>query len=300
MGAITHTDEIIGFKQKVIDIINEECPSIPDVHELELEVAQLSASVLRIGGEVVVKTDQEDVAWLFDPDRAEPIVVGMFAFYQGELYRCKTRVNISAGDFDSDMWDKVPDYDETQTYNEYDFVVYDGKVWRCDEASTTGEWDPSKWTDVTVNWDEYDPNSKSYYAGSSNCIYEGDFYRSNSSYQPQGTVGPWEPAKWEHTSIEREIDRVKVKSVYKDLGGITTDEYGLFNLSDLEIPGTVLEMRPTPYGGQLPMGTSGYIFTKINTQKFLLESFTAGVRAPVASTTLTAGKYGVQVSYAPL
>ena len=297
MGVITHVDEIIGLKKRVVDIINEECPSIPDVHELELEVAQLSASVLRISGEVEAKTDKEDVAWLFSPEHDSPIAVGQLAFYNGELYRCKSRVNLNAGDFDSTMWDKVPDYDSTQTYNEYDFVVYDGKVWRCDEASTTGDWDPSKWTDVTINYPEYDPTSKSYNAGFSNCEYEGDFYRSNASYQPQGTVGPWEAAKWEHTSVEREIDRVKVKSVYKDLAGITTDEYGLFDLSDLQIQGTVLEMRPFPYGGMLPMGTNGYKFTKINTQKVLLESFTAGVVAPVASETLTAGQYGVQISY---
>lgn len=300
MGAITHTDEIIGFRKKVVDIINEECPSIPDVHELELEVAQLSASVLRIGGEVERKVDDEDVAWLFNPERDQPIVVGMLAFYQGELYRCKTRVNINAGAFDSTMWDQVPDYDETQTYNTYDFVVYDGKVWRCDESDITGEWDPSHWTDVTINWEEYDPTSKSYNASFSNCIYDGDFYKANATYQPQGTVGAWEPSKWEHTSVEREIDRVKVKTVYKDLGGIVTDEYGLFDLSDLEIPGTIIEMRPLPYGGQLPMGTNGYIFTKINRDKVMLESITAGVRALVVSQTLVAGQYGMQVSYVEL
>ena len=249
------------------------------------------------GGSTDGKVDDEDIAWLFDPDRDQPIVVGMMAFYQGELYRCKTRVNINAGAFDSTMWDKVPDYDETQTYNNYDFVVYDGKVWRCDESDVTGEWDPSKWTDVTVNWDEYDPTSKSYNASFSNCIYEGDFYKANATYQPQGTVGPWEPAKWEHTSIEREIDRTKIKSTYKDLAGITTDEYGLFNVSDLEIQGNIITMKPLPYAGMLPMGTSGYKFTQINTQKIMLESITAGVVAPVASTTLEAGKYGVTVYY---
>lgn len=269
----------------------------PRVQELELEVSQLSASVLNIWGAVEHKVDDEDIAWPFNSEHTTAIPVGQLAFYEGEIYRCKSRVNINAGAFDSTMWDIVPDYDETQTYNTYDFVVYDGKVWRCDESSITGEWDPSHWTDVTINWDEYDPTSKSYNASFSNCIYEGDFYTANATYQPQGTVGAWEPSKWDHTSVEREIDRVKVKSVYKDLAGVVTDEYGLFDLSALAIQGNIIEMNPLPYGGQLPMGTNGYIFTRINRDKIMLESITAGVRAVVANETLTAGQYGVRVIY---
>ena len=41
-------------------------------------------------------------------------------------------------------------YDSTKTYNENDFVIYDGDYYKCKANSVTGAWDSSKWTAYAI------------------------------------------------------------------------------------------------------------------------------------------------------
>ena len=44
----------------------------------------------------------------------------------------------------------APNYSTTQTYRSGDFAVYNGKLYRCAVSSTTGNFNPSKWTTVDM------------------------------------------------------------------------------------------------------------------------------------------------------
>lgn len=41
-------------------------------------------------------------------------------------------------------------YDSTHTYNGGDYCIYENVLYKCNTASTTGDWDLSKWDSVTV------------------------------------------------------------------------------------------------------------------------------------------------------
>lgn len=44
----------------------------------------------------------------------------------------------------------APDYDDTQTYNTNDKVIYQGLLYVCLEDSVTGAWDGTKWQQISV------------------------------------------------------------------------------------------------------------------------------------------------------
>lgn len=44
----------------------------------------------------------------------------------------------------------APEYDSTQTYNEGDIVAYQNYIYKCNTASTTGDWDETKWDAIKV------------------------------------------------------------------------------------------------------------------------------------------------------
>ena len=210
--AIGSVYELVDYKQETIKLAKKygggggSSDLEPRVQELELEVGQLTASVLTITGDIETldeeKTDLTVVGNAYNPNQTAPYNVGDLVVYNGKLYKCKSRVPQTAGTFDPLMWDRIADYDTTQTYNTYDFVEYDSKCWRCDEDSVTGEWDSTKWTDVTINYEAYNEASTSYYpSGTSGVSYETHFYRTNATYENTGSVGEFNSAKWDETKI---------------------------------------------------------------------------------------------------
>ena len=44
----------------------------------------------------------------------------------------------------------APDYDDTQTYNTNDKVIYQGLLYICNDDNVTGTWDATKWDAFTV------------------------------------------------------------------------------------------------------------------------------------------------------
>jgi len=237
------------------------------------------------------------IADAYNPDRTTGYTVDDLVIYNGKLYKSTRPITVSAGTFDSTMWDKIADYDPTQTYNDYDRVIYEGVPYRCDESNVTGEWDASKWTDISIEFPDYDPNSKSYYANGARVKYDGDYYVSNATYTNQGTVGEWDGSKWTETTVEDMIKSVKLTSYVIGLGGKTTDENGLLAISSLGLPqgATPYTWEALPYGGQAPAGTWGFCVTRINKDYILIESLTAGVREPLTSTEL-GSQYAIKVN----
>lgn len=138
----------------------------------------------------------------YDPNRTEQYPSNDMVVYNGKLYKSLYPIKPTSGEFDPTMWDEVADYDPTHTYNEFDYAVHEGNVYRCDEASTTGEWDSSKWTEVGNEFPEYDETTTYYYPSSSKCKEGDDYYISNATYEPTGGVGDFDSTKWSETTVE--------------------------------------------------------------------------------------------------
>lgn len=240
--AIGSVTELVDYRQETIKIAKQYGGGggsnlEPRVRELELEVGQLTASVLTITGDIEKldedKTDLTVVGNAYNPDQTAPYNVGDLVVYDGSLYKCKSPVSQTAGTFDPDMWNRIADYDSTQTYNTYDFVEYDSKCWRCDNDNVTGEWDNTKWTDVTINYEAYNEASTSYYpSGSSGVSYETHFYRTNSTYENTGAVGDFNSTKWEVTKIANNMAITTHQYVKGYDGTGTTTSQAMISIGD--------------------------------------------------------------------
>ena len=179
MGVITHVDEIIGLDKKIKAVAGEG------------------------GG-----ADSGMIAETYDPNSTTPIAVGDLKVHENKLYRCKEAIPVNAGEFDPTMWNQVAAYDKTVTYNTGDNVEYSSSVYECDEDNVTGEFDLTKWTAVSYEYPLYDED-ETYVAGVSKVAYGDHYYVAGSNYQQGGTVGPFNPSKWDETTVEEELDAIK-------------------------------------------------------------------------------------------
>lgn len=154
--------------------------------------------------------------------------------YNNKLYKSTTSVN-TPGVFDETMWTEYLPYDPSNTYNSGDYATYevdgDNKCFRCDEDNTTGDWDASKWTDVSeTDFPSYDYASTTpYYPNSSKVAlrYPGSYryFIANSTYAPTGGAGAWNSAKWSETTVEAVINALK-KPIPVFVPQFTTDANG--------------------------------------------------------------------------
>lgn len=108
----------------------------------------------------------------YDPDVL--YVVGDYCMYNSIMYKCNTD---TTGAWDSTVWDETKvewefydikalaydigdyvialanavsgGYDSSTTYNPNDIVAYNNYLYKC-TATTTGSWDSTKWTQITV------------------------------------------------------------------------------------------------------------------------------------------------------
>lgn len=301
--AIGSVFELVDYKQETIKLAKKYGGGElePRVQELELEVGQLSASVLSITGDIdkvedAIEDIEDSIADAYNPNRTTGYSIGDVVIYEDKLYKCTSPVSVGAGEFDNTKWDAIPTYDSTQTYNEYDYVVYEGVPYRCDEANTTGEWDSSKWTDVSIEFAEYDETA-TYYMGS-RVEYDGGYYRANATYSNAGTVGEFNTNKWAETTIESLVDGVKVIKTSALLNELSTDANGCIldsairNVSAVSLTGkSIFHIYHHPYAGQAPATTSGYIFTQLNSKYWLVESVAEGVKTVATSVTFGSGDY---------
>ena len=142
--------------------------------------------------------------------------------HDNKLYKATTAVN-TPGAFDETMWTEYLSYDPSNTYNTGDYATYevdgDNKCFRCDEDNVTGEWDNTKWTDVSdLEFPSYNyANSSPYYPNVSKVAlrYPGSYryFIANSTYAPTGGAGAWNSEKWTETTVEAVINSLpKMKS----------------------------------------------------------------------------------------
>lgn len=113
------------------------------------------------------------------------------------------------------------EYDSTATYTAGDYVMYNGKLYRCNHIGATGTWEPSWWdetsaTDYTgsvntalttqinnIREDTADAySSSSTYAVGDLCIAFGRLYRCTTAIS---TPEAWNASHWAATTIADEI-----------------------------------------------------------------------------------------------
>lgn len=113
------------------------------------------------------------------------------------------------------------EYDSTQTYTAGDYVMYGGKLYRCNHIGATGTWEPTWWdetsaTDYTksvntalttqinnIHDDTADAYSaSSTYAVGDLCIAFGRLYRCTTAI---ATPEAWNSSHWAATTIADEI-----------------------------------------------------------------------------------------------
>lgn len=190
---------------------------ILDFEENAIEIAK------KYGGGTV---DLSLIADEYNPDRTTPYEPTDMVVYEGKLYKSRSKVPPAIGEFDSDMWDLAAnEYDSTQTYNEYDLATHEGLIYRCDEANTTGEWDSSKWSDISHEYNDYNSNAR--YPNLSYTIkvkYDGNYYHNNENLDYTGTMGDFASAFWTETTVENVIKSIIPNSA--SIFQFTTDEDG--------------------------------------------------------------------------
>lgn len=314
--AIGSVTELVDYKQETIKIAQKYGGGSslePRVHELELDVGQLSSSVLSIGLSVSQlsasvltiagnvedleeeKTDLTVIADTYNPEKTTQTAYTKddCVTYNNKLWKANDNIRTKAGAFNSEMWDAIENYDSAETYNQGDLVVYSGTVYSCISVEpVTGEWDSTKWYSQTAN--SYDANYL-YYSTSSLVEYEEVFYKANSNYH-NAPLGNFDSTLWTEKSVESAIADNVPKQVSGSLYGLTTDEDGMISNADLltKVPALsgkkILNVYAFPYQGMAPYGKTGFFLTRVNPNYWLLENCTNGGRVAVTSQELD-GKY---------
>ena len=96
-------------------------------------------------------------------DRQGTYAVGDYVIYDGGMYRCK-KAHSASGSWVAANWDPVTvteeignmfgtladDYSVTNTYEIGDYVVYGGKLYRCNVRAVTENWTAAHWDEVQI------------------------------------------------------------------------------------------------------------------------------------------------------
>lgn len=88
----------------------------------------------------------------------------------------------------------VAAYDSASTYAVDDTVSYNGSVWKCNTASTTGTWDPTHWDYVAEYILQYSTSTT--YAVGARVLHTDSSVVKIYSCNTANTTGTWADAKW--------------------------------------------------------------------------------------------------------
>lgn len=88
----------------------------------------------------------------------------------------------------------VAAYDSASTYAVDDMVSYNGSVWKCNTASTTGTWDPTYWDYVAEYILQYSTSTT--YAVGARVLHTDSSVVKIYSCNTANTTGTWADAKW--------------------------------------------------------------------------------------------------------
>jgi len=69
----------------------------------------------------------------------------------GDLNSLRSDISTNATNIANTISLLAPSYNGSNTYNVGDIVIYSSGLYRCNSANTTGVWDSSKWTAITVS-----------------------------------------------------------------------------------------------------------------------------------------------------
>lgn len=311
--AIGSVYELVDYKKETIKLAKKYGGGggelEPRVQELELEVGQLSASVLTITGDIEAlekeKIDLTAIADAYNPEKTTQTAYpkGDYVTYNEKLWKANDAIKTKAGAFNTEMWDAIDNYDPEETYSQGNLVVYSGAVYRCISTEpVTGEWDSTKWYEDTYV-SSYDV-TYNYYSVGSVVEYAGAFYKANSNYH-NAPLGDFDRLLWTETTVEGVIADSIPKQTTVNLFGLSTDEDGMISNSDFlsKAPNGVLtgrkilEVFAFPYSGMAPYGKTGFFLTRVNPNYWLLEAYVSGERVAVKSEAELGGQYCFTVIY---
>lgn len=210
--------------QNILGKNNELQPPQTRVEELLLAILQQGGGG---GTEPVVKYKGVTTTPISDGSTTNPVEIngemvtvetGAFVAYNGAEFVWNGESWQELGDLElvvAIMSSIAPQYNPNETYNIGSRVYNDNVLYEC-VAPTTGEFDPTKWTTVTITQilsnlesaiasalamisDTY-KTTKTYNTGSLT-IHGGKLYKCNTD----GTTGAWDSAKWDETTIAYEL-----------------------------------------------------------------------------------------------
>ena len=211
--------------QNILGKNNELQPPQTRVEELLLAILQQGGGG---GTEPVVKYKGVTTTPISDGSTTNPVEIngemvtaetGDFVAYNGAEFVWNGEAWQELGDLElvvAIMSSIAPQYNPNETYNIGSRVYNDNVLYEC-VAQTTGEFDPTKWTTVTITQilsnlesaiasalamisDTY-KTTKTYNTGSLT-IHGGKLYKCNTD----GTTGAWDSAKWDETTIAYELE----------------------------------------------------------------------------------------------
>lgn len=205
--------------------------AIGSVEELIDYKEQTIAIAKKYGGGGGI-TNLQAIADPYDPNRNEYYPNNDMVTHEEKLYRSSQVIYPMIGEFDDEMWDVIPDYDSTVTYQGTQKVVHEGTPYSKNPMvpSVTGEWDSSYWIEITPTaFADYDATATT---PPQALKIEDSFYETNSDYEPTGGVGEFDSTKWTETTVEEVLSNIHTPVITKTSGmlcqatDITTDANG--------------------------------------------------------------------------
>ena len=199
----------------------------------QTRVEELLLAILEQGGgggtEPVVKYKGVTTTPISDGSTTNPVEIngemvtvetGAFVAYNGAEFVWNGSAWQELGDLElvvAIMSSIAPQYNPNETYNIGSRVYNDNVLYECIVDGATGEFDPTKWTTVTITQilsniesaiasalamisDTY-KTTKTYNTGSLT-IHGGKLYKCNTD----NTTGAWDPSKWDETTIAYELE----------------------------------------------------------------------------------------------
>lgn len=306
---VWYQDKLYACKLPVL--AGDESNSNPDsnVTEWYQDVNVDFANTLNVKNENDYLKSKE-IASEYDPTSTSAISVGSYrthktfnvssGVYENVLYICTSPVGVTAGAFDETMWTEYLSYDPSNTYNTGDYATYEvdgtNKCFRCVEDNVTGEWDISKWTDVSeTEFPSYNYENIYYPSVSKVALrYPGSYryFIANATYHATGTIGEWDPLKWSDVKLAEKMPRLQViqfataDSIETDANGIITHyaNYGAINAHPLYATYTGMHAMGQTIYCELLTGSDNGTYGMVRVRLWTNDTENGGLK-PMANVT---------------
>lgn len=222
--------------QNILGKNNELQPPQTRVEELLLAILQQGGGG---GTEPVVKYKGVTTTPISDGSTTNPVEIngesvtaetGDFVAYNGAEFIWNGTAWQELGDLElvaAIMTSIAPTYAESETYNTGDRVYYNDILYECIDDNVTGEFNPTKWDEISVTQvlselendielvssdiqavsamisDTYKTTST--YGVRDLVIYNKKLYKCNTA----DTTGTWDASKWDETSVAAQLNEIR-------------------------------------------------------------------------------------------